>query len=153
IMVFGDGERPSTASSITIMPYMLDPGESQIIGDAIFAALSNPGPQPVVAAGGGSLASVNGNWAVTIEYFSGRGAQKFSLQQSGDQVTGMQHGEIYNGRLRGTVKGSTVEFRSVMMLPGNPFTWTFKGEQQGGRMAGTVNMGEYGPAKWTAVRA
>jgi hypothetical protein len=96
---------------------------------------------------------VNGNWAVTIEYYSSRGAQKFTLQQSGDDITGMQHGEIYNGRLRGKVQGNMVEFRSVMALPGNPFTWTFKGEHQGGRMSGTVNMGEYGPAKWTAVRA
>src|SRR5689334_8001322 len=101
IMVFGDGERPSTDSSITIMPYMLDPGESQIIADAIYAILSNPGPAPAVTVSSGAPASVNGNWAVTIEYYSSRGAQKFTLQQSGDDITGMQHGEIYNGRLRG----------------------------------------------------
>ena len=153
ILVFGDGERPNTASSITIMPYMMDPGESQIIGDAIYAVLSNPGPQPSVPVAGGTPAALNGNWAVTIEYFSGRGAQRFSLQQTGADITGTQHGEIYNGRLRGTVNGNAVELRSVMAVPGNPFTWTFKGEHQGGRMAGTVNMGEYGPAKWTAVRA
>ncbi len=153
IMVFGDGERPDTASSITIMPYMLDPGESQIIGDAIYAIMSNPGPQPSVPVASGTPAAIGGNWAVTIEYFSGRGAQKFTLQQNGKDITGMQHGEIYNGRLRGTVNGNSVTLRSNMMLPGNPFTWTFKGEHQGDRMGGTVNMGEYGPAKWTAVRA
>lgn len=153
IMVFGDGDRSGAPSSITIMPYMLDPGESQIIGEAIFAILSNPGPQPAIAAASGAAASVNGSWAVTVEYFSGRGAQKLTLQQSGSDITGMQHGEIYNGRLRGKVQGNMVEFRSVMAVPGNPFTWTFKGEHRDGRMAGTVNMGEYGPAKWTAVRA
>ena len=40
-----------------------------------------------------------------------------------------------------------------MMVPGNNVTWTFKGAHQAGRMAGTVNMGEYGNANWTAARA
>jgi uncharacterized pyridoxal phosphate-dependent enzyme len=153
ILVFGDGQRPDTASSITIMPYMMDPGEAPIIGDAIYAALSNPGPQPNPQVAGGTPAVLNGNWLVSIEYFSSEGSQKFTLQQSGGDITGTQHGEVYNGRLRGKVQGNEVEFRSVMAVPGNPFTWTFKGAHQAGRMAGTVDMGEYGPAKWTAVRA
>jgi hypothetical protein len=40
-----------------------------------------------------------------------------------------------------------------MMVPANEHAWTFKGAHQSGRMAGTVDMGEYGMANWTAVRA
>ena len=40
----GTGRRPDQmASSVIIMPYMMDPGEDRIIADAMHAALTNPG--------------------------------------------------------------------------------------------------------------
>ncbi|HEY0567801.1 MAG TPA: PLP-dependent transferase, partial [Xanthobacteraceae bacterium] len=62
ITVFAEGQRPSTTSSMTVMPYMLDPGESQIIADAVFAILSNPGPVPQPEVAAGAPAVVNGDW-------------------------------------------------------------------------------------------
>jgi hypothetical protein len=153
ITLFAEGKRPDTASSITVMPYMLDPGESQIIADAVYALLSNPGPAPAPEVAGGTPAVVQGNWLVTIDYVQGQGSQRFALQQNGGEVMGTQHGELYNGKLTGKVRGNAVEFRSLMMVPANEHAWTFKGAHQSGRMAGTVDMGEYGMANWTAVRA
>jgi hypothetical protein len=46
-----------------------------------------------------------------------------------------------------------VELRSTMQIPANNIGWTFRGTVAGGRMNGTADMGEYGPAQWTAVRA
>ena len=57
----GTGRRPDQmASTLTIMPYMMDPGEDRIIADAIHAALTNPGhfDNPVVPSG--PAASVGG---------------------------------------------------------------------------------------------
>jgi hypothetical protein len=62
----GSGRRPDQmASSVIIMPYMLDPGEAQIIADVMHAALANPGhyENPVLPAG--APASLGGRWAVT----------------------------------------------------------------------------------------
>ena len=42
--------------------------------------------------------------------------------------------------------------RTVMDVPGNAIHWTFTGTHQGDRMSGTADMGEYGPARWTATR-
>ncbi len=148
------GRRPDQmASSIMVMPYMMDPGEDKIIADALHAHLTNPGhySDPVVPAG--PPAAVDGAWAVTIEYPMGQGSQKFTLQQTGGDVSGMHHGEIYGGRLRGMVKGNGIEFHTVMEVPGNAIHWTFTGTNEGGRMSGVADMGEYGPARWTAVRA
>jgi uncharacterized pyridoxal phosphate-dependent enzyme len=149
----GSGRRPDQmASSVTIMPYMMDPGEDRIIADAIHAALTNPGhyDNPVVP--GGSPAAIAGDWAVTIQYQHGQGEQKFALQQSGGSVSGQHHGEIYGGKLQGQVRGGSVELHSVMDVPGNPIQWAFTGTAHGNAMSGTVNMGEYGPASWTAVK-
>jgi len=50
----GGGRRPDQmASTLTIMPYMMDPGEDRIIADAIHAGLTRPGSyaNPVVPSG------------------------------------------------------------------------------------------------------
>src|SRR5438067_384660 len=95
ILVFGAGERPDMASSVTIMPYMMDPGEDRIIADALYAALSNPGPHPEPAMPPGAPAAIGGAWMVNVEYPSGKGNQSFTLQQSGTDIAGLHHGEIY----------------------------------------------------------
>jgi hypothetical protein len=149
----GAGQRPDKmASSVTIMPYMMDPGEDRIIADAIHAALTNPGhyDNPVVPAG--APAAIGGTWAVTIQYLRGQGEQKLLIEQSGGTVTGMHHGELYSGRLRGQVHGDMIELRTVMDVPGNPINWTFTGTAHGNAMSGAANMGEYGPATWTATK-
>jgi uncharacterized pyridoxal phosphate-dependent enzyme len=150
----GTGQRPDRmASSVIIMPYMMDPGEDRIIADAMHAALTNPGhyDNPVVPAG--KPAAIGGAWAITVRYLRGEGMQKLTLEQSGGEVTGMQHGEFYNGTLQGRIRGDTVELHSVMEVPGNDIHWTFTGNVSGNSMSGAVNMGEYGPATWMAVRA
>jgi uncharacterized pyridoxal phosphate-dependent enzyme len=149
----GAGRRPDQmASSVTIMPYMMDPGEDRIIAEAMHAAMTNPGhyENPVVPTG--APAAIGGSWAVTIQYLRGQGMQKFTLQQSDNSVSGTQQGEHYAGQLRGEVHGDKVELRAVMDVPGNPIHWTFNGTVAGGSMSGAANMGEYGPATWTATR-
>jgi uncharacterized pyridoxal phosphate-dependent enzyme len=150
----GTGRRPDTmASSVIVMPYMMDPGEDRIIADAIHAALTNPGhyENPVVP--GGTPAAIAGTWAVTVHYLRGQGQQKITLTQTGNAVTGTQQGELYHGTVQGTVHGDEVDLRAVMDVPGNPVHWSFKGKVQGGQMRGHAGMGEYGDATWTAVRA
>ena len=70
----GSGRRPDQmASSVTIMPYMLDPGEAHIIAEAMHAALTNPGhhPDPVVPSG--APAMIDGTWAVTRPVYARAG--------------------------------------------------------------------------------
>jgi uncharacterized pyridoxal phosphate-dependent enzyme len=151
----GSGRRPDQmASSVIIMPYMLDPGDAHIIAEAMHAALSNPGSHPDPVVSSGAPVMIDGNWAVTVSYMHGQGAQKFTIRQdAGGQVTGRHDGEHYNGQLRGRVQGDQVELHTVMEVPGNPIHWTFTGNVQAGGMSGNADMGEYGPAIWTATRA
>ena len=148
----GSGRRPDQmASSVIVMPYMLDPGEAEIIAGAMHAALTNPGSYENPVLPTGTPASLAGNWAVTIQYLYGQGQQKFILEQSSGNLSGMHHGELYSGKLEGRVQGDHVEIRTMMEVPGNPIRWTFTGHAQGGHISGAVNMGEYGSASFTAV--
>jgi uncharacterized pyridoxal phosphate-dependent enzyme len=148
------GHRPDMmASSVTLMPYMMDAGDEKVLADALFKIFSNPGhyPDPVMASG--TPAPVAGTWAVTIQYSCGRGEQHFTLKQDGNAVTGDHKGEIYNAALRGTVHGDQIKLQSAMPVGGNAIRWTFEGSVRGNSMSGNVNMGEYGPATFTALRA
>ena len=45
-----------------------------------------------------------------------------------------------------------VSFRSVMPLGGNEIEYSFAGSIAGNSMSGTVELGEYGHAQWSATR-
>jgi uncharacterized pyridoxal phosphate-dependent enzyme len=155
ILVGGSkGTRPDVMnSSVTIMPYMMDPGEDRIIANAIYEALTKPGhyENPVIPTG--APASVQGAWAVTIQYPRGVGEQKFTLEQSGNDLTGTHDGEIYNAKFTGTIHANQIELHSNMQVGGNAIPWTFKGAVEDNHISGSVNMGEYGNATWRATRA
>lgn len=148
------GHRPDAmASSVTIMPYMMMPDDHRIVADALFRIFSNPGKysNPVVPTG--APAPVGGTWAVTIQYQRGQGEQHFILKQDGNAVTGDQKGELYNATLQGTVHGDQIKLHSYMPVAGFGIQWTFEGTVRGSTASGKVDMGEFGPATWTAVKA
>lgn len=155
IMVDGaTGTRPDTmASTLTVMPYMMNAGEETIVADAIYAGLSKPGvyTDPVVQQG--APAQVDGGWLVTIDYARGTGEQHFRLTQSGNSISGMQHGEIYTAPLTGSVHGNEVKLHSVMPVSGHTITWNFTGMVNEGALVGKADMGEYGAVSFKAVRA
>jgi hypothetical protein len=63
------GSRPDVmASSIIIMPYMLEKGEERIIANAIYEGLTTPGHYEAPVVPVGTPAPVQGIWAVTIQY-------------------------------------------------------------------------------------
>jgi len=154
VLAGAQGRRPDMMqSSIGVTSYMMEAGQERIIADALYQALTNPGTHqdPVVPSGAPS--SVKGRWAVSIQYLRGTGEQQFMLEQNGNEVTGEHHGEIYNAKFQGVVHGDQIELHSVMPVGGNPLRCNFKGTIQGNSMSGTINMGEYGDAKWSAIRA
>jgi seryl-tRNA(Sec) selenium transferase len=147
------GVRPSQmASSLIIMPYMMEAGEERIIADALYEGLTDPGRYEDPVLPFGSPMPVQGTWAVAIQYERGVGDQQFTLQQSGNELTGTQQGELYSAPLTGVIHSGQIELRSVMAVPGNFIEWTFQGAAQGNKMAGTVDLGEYGKAAWEAIR-
>jgi uncharacterized pyridoxal phosphate-dependent enzyme len=150
----GSGMRPDRmASAITIMPYMMDPGEDSIVANAIYEGLTKPGhyDDPIVPSG--TPSQIEGKWAVTIQYSRGVGEQRFTLNQNGNSLTGTQQGELYQAEIKGSIHATQIELHSVMAVSGNVIPWIFKGNVEGSNIAGTVHLGEYGDATWKAIRA
>ena len=87
-----------------------------------------------------------------MKYLCGEGGQRFLLEQQEGRVTGVHQGEIYNGNLTGKVHAQQVSFHSAMPVGGNEIQYSFRGTVNGDSMSGTVGLGEYGHAEWSATR-
>ena len=74
------------------------------------------------------------------------------LEQDGGKLMGTHQGEFASGDLSGTVAANTVRFQSSLPTDGTRVSFQFSGTAEGGKMSGTVALGEYGEARWTAEK-
>ncbi len=147
------GSRPQRMDSqISIVAYMMAPGEDQVVAERLHALLSKPPKIDAPAAPSGEPVSVTGQWEVHVEFLRGSAQHTLVLEQNGANLLGTHHGEILSGDLRGTVAGNEVQFRTVHRYEGTHLSYAFTGKVDGDTIEGKVGLGEYGEAKWTAKR-
>lgn len=154
ILVGGvQGHRPNRMpSALEIMPYMMQPGDSEIVARTISRYLRNPGKYSNPPVYAGATANLAGTWNVTINYVSGIGKQRFTLQQEGSLLSGNQRGELFDATLRGNVEADHVTLTSVMRPNGYYVPFLFTGVVAGKTLSGEVKLGEYGTGTFAAVR-
>ena len=98
LTVAGQGRRPDMmASSIGIMPYMMQPGDYKIVAEALSKYMRNPGHFENPPVYTGPTAQLAGTWNVTIQYIRGVGKQQFVLQQNDTSLTGEHTGRDLQG--------------------------------------------------------
>ena len=148
------GSRPDNmASSLSITAYMMMPGDAKVVAERIYAVLSKPpkmaSPEPLPQ---GEPAMVAGQWEVRIDFDRGSATHTVILEQKGNDLEGTHHGEWVSGDLRGSVAVNLIRFRSSQRIQGTRLSYDFTGTVDGDKMAGDVNLGEYGAARWSAQR-
>ena len=82
----------------------------------------------------------------------GSASHALFLEQDGENLSGTHRGDLLAGDLRGAVAGSQVRFRSSFKYEGTRLNYDFDGRLENGKLAGVIDMGEYGKARWTAQR-
>ena len=147
----GDRRHPKD-SSVTVMPWQLQPGEARVVGTEIHRALANPPSVPNRAKPAGATVDVNGQWDVEMRYVRMAAKHRFVFDQDGDNLLGTHMGETTGGDLKGWIEGNEIQFRSAHPLEGAGFHFEFVGRVSGEKMAGEVDLGEYGSAQWSAQR-
>jgi L-seryl-tRNA(Ser) seleniumtransferase len=153
ILADSEGSRPhSMASSVSVMPYMMMPGDDKIAADRLFAVLSQPPQVEARAEASQAAAEIAGRWDAVIEYKRGKAQHVLMFEQKGDSLTGTHQGEIVVGDLRGGVAGNKVHFSAQHRIEGTSLEFGFHGKVDGDSMEGTVDLGEYGAAKFRAQR-
>ena len=70
------------------------------------------------------------------------------LEQHGDKLVGTHHGEYVSGDLSGSRGRQSGPLPQLPEDSGHALSYDFTGTVEGDKMGGTVNMGEYGEARW-----
>jgi D-glucosaminate-6-phosphate ammonia-lyase len=151
VIVTPGGGRNSGEAFITVMPYMMMPGDDRIAAARIYEVLSNP-PRREKSPARSSDVKMSGRWDVHIAFARGEAAHKLFLEQSAGKLMGTHEGEFLSGDVTGNVDGDHAKFRSSHHYEGTSIDYDFDGVVSGGAMRGTVNLGEYGKADFTAQR-
>jgi L-seryl-tRNA(Ser) seleniumtransferase len=153
VLASASGNRSGAgASSISIIPYMMMPGDEKVVGERLYALLSAPPKIEVAEAPQGEVVAVGGQWDVRMEFVRGAADHTLVLEQDGTRLMGTHRAEFYSGDISGAVAANTVRFQSSHQVEGTRLGYAFTGTAESDKMSGTVDLGEYGQARWTAQR-
>ena len=142
----GDGR-----TSINITTGQMQPGNHKIVTDRLYDVLSQKRSQKTTSMAT-PAANLSGSWDATIEFFSSSSRHILFLEQDGNWITGSHKGDFSTRELTGTIEGDSVKLKSVDRHPADSITFIFSGAVSGDSIAGSIYMGEYRTARFTARR-
>ncbi|HZO57691.1 MAG TPA: aminotransferase class V-fold PLP-dependent enzyme [Bryobacteraceae bacterium] len=152
IMTHAGLSEGNQANEMLLRPVAMWADEYKIVADRIHKILSEaPGPRakPQYAPPAGNVA---GLWEAEISFKVGSTRHTFYLDADANQISGQYTGRLVKGSLKGHIDGNTVEFTGGGRYEGTSLRYTYEGTFEGKRMSGTVDLGEYGKASFSATR-
>ncbi|MEO5600603.1 MAG: selenocysteine synthase, partial [Cyclobacteriaceae bacterium] len=97
--------------------------------------------------------TIDGHWDVTVEFFNSKSQHTLYMQQDGNWIQGTHKSDFSTQEVVGVVEGDQVKLRSNLRMPGNGVTYLFSGTVAAEVITGSIYLGEYLNAKFTAKRA
>jgi seryl-tRNA(Sec) selenium transferase len=141
----------SGLTSINITAGQMQPGEDKIVAARIFEVLTakrDAKPTSMKA----PAATLNGRWDVAVEFYSSKSTYTWTLEQDGNWLQGVHTGTFSTQNIVGTIEGDVMRVRSTDKPPGDNLAFTFTGNVLNDTITGTIDMVEYGTAKFVATR-
>ena len=138
--------------SFILRPVAMKPGDYKLVAGRlreIFASAPKSRSAPAQVSMSANLA---GQWDMDVDFVRGTSRHSLMLQLRGGRLTGSHQGASALGDLEGTLSGDLIRFRSTLPVEGVRLVYRFEGTVSGDRMAGAVDLGEYGGATWKAWR-
>lgn len=149
-IALGGGSRDG-ATFVSITTGQMQPGDDKAVTDRLYEVLSKkrePKKAEMAAAG----ADIKGHWDVDLEFFTSTSKQTFIIEQDGNWLQGSHKGEYSVNELQGTIEGNEIKIRTTARQTGDSITFMFSGTVKDNTISGSVYMGEYMTAKFTAKR-
>jgi D-glucosaminate-6-phosphate ammonia-lyase len=150
IAIGGRSEKDMT--SINITTGQMQPGNDKVVAERIVNLLSQKRPARIttMAAPG---AKIGGHWDVTVEFYTSKSTHKLYIEQDGNWIQGTHTSDFSVQEVMGMVEGDQVKLRSNLRMPGDGITYMFSGTISGDAFSGSIYLGEYQTAKFTAKRS
>jgi seryl-tRNA(Sec) selenium transferase len=150
-IAIGSSNGPGT-TSLHVTTGQMQPGNDKIVAERIVNLLSqkrNPRSTSMQA----PTVKVSGLWNVSVEYFTSKSDHKWIIEQDGNWIQGTHTSDFSQQELMGMVEGDQVTLRSNVRKPGDGVTYMFSGKVSGETIEGSIFLGEYLTAKFTARKS
>lgn len=140
-------------TGITLVGYMMIPGNDKVAGERIFEVLSRKRSQKVETAMKTPGSNLVGQWDLEVEYFNSKAVQQLFIdKQEGNWLTGVYKTDFSMRTISGSIDGNDLKLESHYNVPGDSITSIFHGAINGDTIAGKIDLGEFLAAKFTAKR-
>ena len=139
-------------TSINITTGQMQPGNDKVVAERIVNLLSQKRP-PRTTTMAAPSATISGHWDVTVEFFTSKSNHKLYIEQDGNWIQGTHESDFSVQEIMGMVEGDQVKLRSSIRMPGDGITYMFSGTISDGAIAGSIYLGEYLTAKFTAKKS
>ena len=150
----GQAQDGSGDAGISIVPAMMTTGDEKIVAQRVHEVLSGHHTLAAEEAPVAPAANLSGRWDVEIRYAAGSAAHMIHLQQNGNTLDGIHRGDFLTRDIAGTISGNRVTLAStVTERHGDALTYRFSGTVDGGSISGSLDLGEYLAATWTARKS
>jgi hypothetical protein len=147
----GSGDTEGRAC-IRITPSQMQPGNEAVVAERIHQILTKArSPRPTQLAV--PDVDISGHWDLTVEYFSATSQHRLYLQQEGNWIEGTHQSDFSSQEILGTVEHDQVKLRSQVRQPGDGILFLFSGRVSDDIMTGSIHLGEYLTAQFTAKRS
>ncbi len=140
-------------TGLSIVVSMMAAGEEKIVAGRITELLSAKHTVKTEESTAAPVADVSGRWDVDIRYAASTTRHGMHLRQSGNRLEGVHEGNFLTRDISGHISGDAVSLASsVTERHGDSLSYRFTGTVTGESMSGSLDLGEYRTATWTARR-
>jgi hypothetical protein len=150
----GQGQESAGDTGLSIVASMMTSGDEKVVAQRIGDVLTAKHTLKPADAPAPPVANMSGRWEVEIQYVASRATHSLYVHQDGNRLEGLHQGDFLTRNISGTINGDAVSLASnVTERHGDALSYRFTGKVSGESMSGTLDMGEYRAATWTARRA
>jgi seryl-tRNA(Sec) selenium transferase len=152
IMTHAGLTESSEASEMLLRPAAMWPDEYKLVAARLHEIFSAAPKSRKKAEYASPTGDVSGLWDSRLEFTAGSARHTFYLDPKGNALSGQYAGRQIKGPLKGHIDGDKIVFSSGGRIEGASLRYTYTGRFDGRQISGTVDLGEYGAARFIATR-
>ena len=139
-------------TTINITPNQMQPGNESVVAERIFQILSVQHTPPTNILEEAAM-DISGQWDLAVHFFTSTSTHQLQLQQEGNWLAGYHTSDFSTQNISGTIEGSQVKLQSQIQRPGDSVPFLFSGTLAADTISGSIFLGEYLTAQFTAQRS
>ncbi|MDF9797251.1 D-glucosaminate-6-phosphate ammonia-lyase [Catalinimonas alkaloidigena] len=139
-------------TSVNVTPNQMKDEDVEVVANRIYGVLSQKrGPRKTDLAA--AKADVSGHWEVEVNYFTSISNHALFLEQDGNWIQGTHKADFSMQDIVGMVENDVVKLSSRQRTSGDAISFLFSGKVEGDMFKGSIYLGEYLTAEFSAKRA